>query len=249
MSQLTLIVCHLESKGRLPSRTKANPRENVSAITLRSGTVIEPIPKNVAVTSNNKGEEKLESEENQKSDAKDKNERKEKSKKEDRSNAQERKQGKSQPSPIISPYATPPPFPSRLVKRDKQTEEKEILDVFRKVEINIPLFEVILKVLRYARFLKDLCTTKRRLTGNEKVNLGENVSAVFQRKLPPKLKDQGMFVIPCKIGKVEIKQVMCDLGASINVMPLSVYNLISTEPLKETRVKAQLDDQSVIHLE
>ncbi|KAK8549097.1 hypothetical protein V6N12_061995 [Hibiscus sabdariffa] len=249
MSQLTLAVSRLESKGRLPSQTEANPRENVSAITLWSGTVIEPIPRNADAASKTQGEEKLKSEENQKSDAKEKKERKEKSKEEDGANAQERKQGKSQQSPIISPYATPPPFPSRLVKRDKQTEEKEILDVFRKVEINIPLLDVIRKVPRYARFLKNLCTTKRKLTGNEKVNLGENVSAVFQRKLPPKLKDQGMFAIPCKIGEVEIKRAMCDLGASINVMPLSVYNLISTEPLKETRVTVQLADRSVIHPE
>ncbi|KAK8576496.1 hypothetical protein V6N13_032417 [Hibiscus sabdariffa] len=249
MSQLTLAVSRLKSNGRLPSQTETNPRENVSTITLRSGTVIEPIPRNVVVTSKNKEEEKLKSEENQKSNAKEKKERKEKSKEEDGVNAQERKQGKSQPSPIISPYATPPSFPSRLVNRDKQNEEKEILDVFRKVEINIPLLDVIRKVSRYVRFLKNLCTTKRKLTGNEKINLGENISAIFQRKLPPKLKDQGMFAIPCKIGEVEIKRAMCDLGASINFMPLYVYNLISTEPLKETRVTVQLDDRSVIHPE
>ena len=57
--------------------------------------------------------------------------------------------------------------------------EKDILDVFRKVEVNIPLLDVIKKVTRYARFLKDLCTNKRRLIDNEKVNLGENVPVVF----------------------------------------------------------------------
>ncbi|KAK8685705.1 hypothetical protein V6N13_124742 [Hibiscus sabdariffa] len=183
-------------EGKLPSQTKANPRENISAITLRSGTVIEPIPRKAASTSNKKeGEEKLKPKEDQESDAKEKEERKEKSKKEEGVDAQERKQGKSQSSLTISPYATPPPFPSRLVKRDKQAEEKEILDIFRKVGINIPLLDVIRKMPRYARFLKDLCTTKRKLTGNEKVNLGENVSAVFQRKLPPKLKDQADFYV------------------------------------------------------
>ncbi|KAK9044388.1 hypothetical protein V6N11_058289 [Hibiscus sabdariffa] len=189
-------VGRLESQGKLPSQTKANPRENISAITLRSGTVIEPIPRKAASTSNKKeGEEKLKPKEDQESDAKEKEERKEKSKKEEGVDAQERKQGKSQSSLTISPYATPPPFPSRLVKRDKQAEEKEILDIFRKVGINIPLLDVIRKMPRYARFLKDLCTTKRKLTGNEKVNLGENVSAVFQRKLPPKLKDQADFYV------------------------------------------------------
>ncbi|KAK8997292.1 hypothetical protein V6N11_020774 [Hibiscus sabdariffa] len=58
-----------------------------------------------------------------------------------------------------------------------------------------------------------------------------------------------MFTIPCKIGKVGIKRAMCDLGASINVMPLSVYNTLSADPLKETRVTVQLADRSVIYPE
>ncbi|XP_017613900.1 uncharacterized protein LOC108459044 [Gossypium arboreum] len=148
-----------------------------------------------------------------------------------------------------SPYATQPPFPSRFIKKDKQAEEKEILDVFQKVEINIPLLEVIRKVPRYAFFLKELCTNKRRLTGHEKVNLGEHVFAILTRQLPLKLKDQGMFAIPCKIGKVDIKRAMYDLGASINVMPLSVYNTLSTDPLKETKVTIQLADRSIIYPE
>ncbi|KAK8636611.1 hypothetical protein V6N13_124353 [Hibiscus sabdariffa] len=91
--------------------------------------------------------------------------------------------------------------------KDKQAEEKEILDIFRKVEINMPFLEVIWKVPRYAHFLKELFTNKRKLFEHEKVNLGEHVSAVLTRRLPPKLKDQGMFAIPCKIGKVGIKSL------------------------------------------
>ncbi|KAL4296849.1 hypothetical protein GQ457_12G019510 [Hibiscus cannabinus] len=94
MSQLAQTVGRLESQGKLPSQTEANPRENVSAITLWSGTVIEPIPRKAAAASNEKeGEEKLKPEEDQESDAKEKEERKERSKKEERVDAQERKQG------------------------------------------------------------------------------------------------------------------------------------------------------------
>ncbi|GMJ04675.1 hypothetical protein HRI_004136700 [Hibiscus trionum] len=219
ISQLTLAVSRLESKGKLPSQTEPNPRENVNAITLRSGTVIEPKAREDGVQ------------------------------KEEKKQSPPTRKGMPDPTPVPSPYATPPPFPSRLMKRDKQAEEKEILDVFQKVEINIPLLDVIRKIPRYAKFLKDLCTNKRRLIGIEKVNLGEHVSAVFQRKLPPKLKDQGMFAIPCKIGKVGIKRAMCDLGASINVMPLSFYNSLSAEPLKDTKVTIQLADRSIIYPE
>ncbi|KAK8682456.1 hypothetical protein V6N13_054844 [Hibiscus sabdariffa] len=217
VSQLAQTVGRPESRGKLPSQTENNPRANVSAITLRSGTIVEPKSREKEVE---KGEEK------------------------------EPLPTKQSTSDSNAPSSeVQPPFPSRLVNRDKQAEDKGILDIFRKVEVNIPLLEVIRRVPRYARFLKDLCTSKRKLTGNEKVNLGEHVSAVFQQKLPPKMKDQGMFTIPCKIGNVKIKRAMCDLGASINVMPLSIYKMITNEPLKDTKVKIQLEDRSVINLE
>ncbi|KAK8586121.1 hypothetical protein V6N13_130645 [Hibiscus sabdariffa] len=130
--------------------------------------------------------------------------------------------------PNASSSEVPPPFPSRLVNRDKEAEEKGILELFQKVEINMPLLEFIRRIPRYAKFLKDLCTHKKRLTGKEKVNLGEHVSTVFQRNLPLKMKDQ---------------------GASINVMPLSLYNSLSTKPWKETRVTIQLTDRLVIYPE
>ncbi|XP_017617797.1 uncharacterized protein LOC108462347 [Gossypium arboreum] len=228
ISQLAQTVGRLESQGRLPSQTEINPRENVSAIILRSGTVISPEP--------TKEPEKIE---------KDKEDTSLKSQEEKSSPTS----SKVIPSPSLSTYETPPPFPRKLARRDKKEDEKQILDIFKKVEINIPLLDVIQKVPKYAKFLKDLCTNRRRLSENERVNLNENISAIFQRRLPPKYKDQGMFAIPCKIGKVKIKRAMCDLGTSINVMPLSVYNKISTELLKETRVMVQLADRSVIYPE
>ena len=85
--------------------------------------------------------------------------------------------------------------------------------------MNIPLLDAIKQVPRYARFLKELCTTKRRLRGGEKISVGENVSAVIQCKLPLKCKDPSTFNIPCVIGNSKIECAMLDLGASINVMP------------------------------
>ncbi|KAL0286097.1 UNVERIFIED_CONTAM: hypothetical protein Sangu_2748600 [Sesamum angustifolium] len=126
---------------------------------------------------------------------------------------------------------------------------KEILEIFRKVEVNIPLLDAIKQIPRYARFLKELCTSKGKLKGNERVSMGENVSAILQRKLPPKCKDPGTFTIPCKIGLIGIKRAMCDLGASINVMPLSIFESLHVGPLKETGVVIQLADRSVVYPE
>ncbi|KAL0284825.1 UNVERIFIED_CONTAM: hypothetical protein Sangu_2807800 [Sesamum angustifolium] len=81
------------------------------------------------------------------------------------------------------------PISGRFAKSKKDEETKEILETFRKVEVNIPLLDAIKQIPRYARFLKELCTSKGKLKGNERVSMGENVSAILQRKLPPKCKD------------------------------------------------------------
>ncbi|KAJ9168419.1 hypothetical protein P3X46_019944 [Hevea brasiliensis] len=85
-----------------------------------------------------------------------------------------------------------PPFPERLAKSKKEKEEREILDTFQKVEVNIPLLDAIKQIPRYAKFLKELCTNKKKLTGYEKVSVGENVSVVLQNKLSPKFYPKGV---------------------------------------------------------
>ena len=90
-------------------------------------------------------------------------------------------------SPSIPLRTNPPPFPSRLAKPNKENKEKEILEMFRKVEINIPLLDAIKQVSRHAKFIKDLCTNRQSLRGNEKIIMGEKFSVVFQKKLPPKV--------------------------------------------------------------
>ncbi|XP_021719104.1 uncharacterized protein LOC110686822 [Chenopodium quinoa] len=122
--------------------------------------------------------------------------------------------------------------------------DNEILETFRKVEVNIPLLDAIKQVPCYAKFLKELCTNKRQFCPSEKVSMGENISAVIQKKLPPKCKDLGMFSIPCKIGNSIFERCILDLGASINVMPKSVYDTLNVGPLSKTNVVIQLADRS-----
>ncbi|XP_070662294.1 uncharacterized protein [Malus domestica] len=130
------------------------------------------------------------------------------------------------------------------MKSKKEQTDKEILDTFRKVQVNLPLLDAIKQVPKYAKFLKELCTNKRRFNDQETVALSEEVSAVLQRKLPPKLKDAGNFTIPCVIGGKEFGRALCDLGASINLMPYSVYESLNLGDLKETKVVIQLVDRS-----
>ncbi|XP_071928201.1 uncharacterized protein [Coffea arabica] len=222
MSQMTTSINRLESQnqGKLPSQPELNPK-NVSAMTLRSGKEIQgPEP----VIPKDKDEEKIENE----------------FEREDSSGADP----KVLPDPVITVKTNLPPFPNRLKKSKKQDKEKEILEVFHKVEINISLLDAIKQVSKYAKFLRDLCVNRRRLRGDERVIVGENVSAVLQKKLPPKCGDPGMFTIPCRIGNTVIRRAMLDLGASINVMPKSIYASLKLGPLKETGIIVQLADRT-----
>jgi hypothetical protein len=153
------------------------------------------------------------------------------------------------PHSMNSNFRTISPFPvssSRLKKEDK---EKEILEVFKKVELNIPLLDAIKQIPKYAKFLKELCTTKRafKLKGHEMVSMGEVVSVIVQKNMPLKQKDTGAFTIPCVIGNASFKMVLCDLGASINVMPKHVYDSLSLEPLNKTSIVIQLADRSFVY--
>ncbi|XP_050147310.1 uncharacterized protein LOC126622570, partial [Malus sylvestris] len=135
-------------------------------------------------------------------------------------------------------------FPSRFMQTKKEEAEKDILETFRKVQVNIPLLDAIKQVPRYAKFLKELCTTRKRMATKEVVKVGDNVSAILQRKLPPKCKDPGSFTIPCVIGNTRFESAMLDLGASINVMPYSIYASMNLGALKNDGVIIQLADRS-----
>ncbi|XP_026397571.1 uncharacterized protein LOC113293002 [Papaver somniferum] len=134
----------------------------------------------------------------------------------------------------VPTFTTPPPFPSRFAKSEKELEYKDIWDILKEVQVNIPIIEAIRQIPRCEKFLKELCMKKKRLKGNEVMSVGENASAFILKKLPPKIKDPSSFTIPCTIGKTRFTRDLLDLGASVNVMPSSIYDSLNLGPLKET---------------
>ncbi|XP_026445241.1 uncharacterized protein LOC113345782 [Papaver somniferum] len=138
------------------------------------------------------------------------------------------------------------PFPRRLSSSTKQlADNKDILDVFQQVKINIPLLSVIKQFPAYAKFLNDLCTVKRKHNVQKKAFLTEQVSSIHQHNTPPKYKDPRCPTISCIIGDFMIKQALLDLGASVNLLPFSVYEQFGLGGLKPTSVTLQLADRSV----
>ena len=164
---------------------------------------------------------------------------------------EESRQGeKMQPKHILleedtMKYRIPPPFPQALRGKKKETQQAGILEVLRQVKVNIPLLDLINQVPAYAKFLKDLCTIKRGLGIEKKAFLTEHVSALIQSKYPVKYKDPGSPTIPINIGGNCIKKALLDLGASVNLMPFSVYMQLGLGELKPTPITLSLADRSV----
>ncbi|CAN6554890.1 unnamed protein product [Malus baccata var. baccata] len=234
MGQMAEFLGQFCENSKLPSTTVVNPKggfESAKAITLRSGKQVR-----------NKEDEKiqLEEEEHTYPTARVASPMPQPSKTSHPSTS-----GKCVPNVVISNTNLPiVPFPRRFAQSKKEESEKDILDTFRKVQVNIPLLDAIKQVPRYAKFLKELCTTRKRISNKEVVKVSENVSAVLQRKLPPKCKDPGSFTISCVIRNTRFEQCMLDLGASINVMPYSIYASMNLGELKQDGVIIQLADRS-----
>ena len=142
-------------------------------------------------------------------------------------------------------YRIPPPFPQALRGKRKATQQAGILEVLRQVKVNIPLLDLINQVPAYAKFLKDLCTIKKGLGIEKKAFFTEHVSALIQSKYPVKYKDPGSPTIPVNIGGNCINKALLDLGASVNLMPYSVYMQLGLGELKPTTITLSLADRSV----
>ena len=226
VGQLTLTMPN-QSKGTFPSDTQTNPKDCM-ATQLRSGKDL---------SSNKKTERKEETEADKEETGKEE-EKNNQIKQLKGSNDQKKKEG-------VPAYTPAVPFPQRLQKSRREEQFYKFLDIFKKIEINIPFAEVISQMPLYAKFLKEILSKKRKIAEEGIVNLTATYSAIIQQKLPAKMKDPGSFTIPCSIGKYEFKKALCDSGASINLMPLSVVQRLSLGELTPIAITLQMDDRSM----
>jgi len=145
----------------------------------------------------------------------------------------------------LAPYIPNIPFPQRFAKSKLDGQFKKFIEMMNKLYIDVPFTEVLTQMPTYAKFLKEILSKKRKIEEDETINLTEECSAIIQNKLPPKLKDSGSFSIPYVIGFEIVKKAMCDLGVSISLMPLSLFERMGIGELKSTRMTIQLADRSV----
>ncbi|PON43697.1 hypothetical protein TorRG33x02_333160, partial [Trema orientale] len=223
-------------QGNLPSNTEMNPKEQCNVITLRSRKQIEQTNQSILVNTPPLASSPSTSSSKQPVQPQELSEK----------YRVEPEKPKSKLFPDNpEPYVPPLPFPQRFYKHNMDKQFSKFLDVFKKLHINITFAEMLAQSPNYVKFLKEILSNKRKLEEYETVALTEECSAILQKKLPPKLKDPGSFNIPCTIGNSFFDKALCDLGASINLMPLSVYKKLVLGEVKPTTVSLQLSDRFI----
>ncbi|XP_050915884.1 uncharacterized protein LOC127130977 [Lathyrus oleraceus] len=129
------------------------------------------------------------------------------------------------------------------IKETKNQEEEVV--IMPKLEINIPFSEALEQMPIYAKFMKYIIS-KKRSTNIDPIILTETCSVILQgMKIPVKKKDRGSVTIPCTIGDRKFKKALIDLGASVSLMPLSIYKKLCLDTVQGTRMTLQFVDHSV----
>nr|GEX76424.1 reverse transcriptase domain-containing protein [Tanacetum cinerariifolium] len=135
-----------------------------------------------------------------------------------------------------------------MLKKKKQEKDEvqihKFWKMFKQLHINITLADALILILKYQKMLKALLLNKEKLLEWTYTPLNENCSAVILKKLPEKLRDPGKFRISCGFSELKCK-ALADLGASINLMPLSVWKKLGLTELISTRMTLELANRAI----
>jgi len=221
--------------SQFSANTQTNPREYCKSITTRSEKFVgEGIGDNLNVEESGVEEEKNENE-----GEKEKN-REESGRSEKKS--EKHKKGESQ---MRSPPVRDISYPHAPSRKDKDRQFSRFMDILKRLQINIPFTEALEQMPTYVRFMKELLTKKRKIPDQETVELEAGCSAIIQKSLPQKSRDPRSFTLPVTIRNLTIKRALMDLGASINLIPLSMWKKIGDVEVRPTKMTLQLADRSI----
>lgn len=121
---------------------------------------------------------------------------------------------------VPAKFTLPLPFPQWFKKHNLDAQYKKFLNMFRQLHINIPFVESLEHMPSYSTFMKDVFSRKKKFGEFETVALTEECSAILRKKFHHKMQDPGRFTILCEIEKKFSGHALCDLGDSVNLIPL-----------------------------
>ncbi|GJS55166.1 reverse transcriptase domain-containing protein [Tanacetum coccineum] len=244
------------SSGTLPSNTIPNPRNECKGITTRSGVVLDgplpPMPPPFVNPDNEVAKETEVTKDQVQLNSSQSTARVQPPVVQIREKVQNK--GKE---PVVelrvdnelSKTKTNLPYPSR-VEKDKNRERDDILaskfiEIFRDLHFELSFADALVHMPKFALMIKKLLSNKDKLIEITKTPMNANCSAVILKKLPEKLGDPGRFLIPCDFGEFDNYLALADLGASINLMPLSIWKKLGLPDLTSTRMVLELADRTI----
>lgn len=152
------------------------------------------------------------------------------------------------PPPPVRLYQPPAPYPQRVAwPKLFQCKPKfmKFLDMLRRIYADIPFLEALRKTPTYIQSLRELVSKKDKHGGPSVVPIGEVCSLILQSQSPPKVQDPGSFSIPYARRDLPIEGALYDLGASMSLMPLSLYTRLQLQDLQPTSLSIQLANRSI----
>ncbi|GJW20341.1 reverse transcriptase domain-containing protein [Tanacetum coccineum] len=249
------------SSGTLPSQTVTNPREHVNVITIRSGKTCEGpstphFPTPVVSTPLKEPEQNPET-------SMDKVQ-----KPSSESTAQvpppedqdsifieipkprAKKTVQEPNSPDPNSYQPKLPYPERMKVREKDTpsaQQSRFMKLFKQLRLEIGLKDALIEMPKFNKWLSTLLRNKEKLEEIAITTVNAECSAIILNKVPEKLKDPRKFLIPCALQELDRTNALADSGASINLLPHSIYKQLGLGALKPTRMTLELANRSVTH--
>ncbi|GJR19355.1 reverse transcriptase domain-containing protein [Tanacetum coccineum] len=247
--------------GTLPSQTVTNPRQQINAITTRSGKTLEE-PSIPLVPTPDVSKPQKEPEQNpETSTEKVQNPNLENtahvpSPGEEDSifmeipNPKAKKTVTIEVQDLNSPRPNKLPYPERMRVREHDkpsAQHSRFLKMFKQLRLEIGLKDALVEMPKFNKWLSSLLRNKEKLEEIAIMTVNAECSAIIMNKVPEKLEDPGKFLIPCALQELNRTSALADSGASINLLPHSIYKKLELEALTPTRMTLELANRSITH--
>ncbi|GJR70267.1 hypothetical protein Tco_0016332 [Tanacetum coccineum] len=141
----------------------------------------------------------------------------------------------------VKPYVPPIPFHNRLKQHAEETLVHKTMESLKKIKINWPFLKKIKQTDNYPRYMKDLVANKELNKDDGEVRMNPRSLALLQNLLPLKENDPGSFILPCSIGRLDFNNALADLGASINIIPFSMFKRLGIGKLEPINMVIEME--------
>ncbi|GKE17456.1 reverse transcriptase domain-containing protein [Tanacetum coccineum] len=153
-------------------------------------------------------------------------------------------------SPRPNSYPSKLPYPERMKVRENDkpsAQHSRFLKMFKQLRLEIGLKDALVEMPKFNKWLSSLLRNKEKLEEIAITTVNAECSAIIMNKVPEKLEDPGKFLIPCALQELNRTSALADSGASINLLPHSIYKQLGLEALTPTRMTLELANRSVTH--